>query len=255
MDNTNRIQYLKKQKDDIEKQLTKFVVFGPYLYAALLFGLLIGLFFGFYENSMYSSNDLKSDVYRILSYLAISICASGVMYAYLFAFLRSNKTIRLKKIDFELIELGGYQLQENIEEDFFNRLVKINFNYLDKYYYQTQEQASRSFKLISTAGIIGIVIIISGIFLMSFKITKPGYISSSIGFLVEIIVSVLFVTYNKTIQKMSEYHEKLVLTQNISLALKISENYPEEMKFDLQKSIINELIKDYNSVLTSKKNA
>jgi hypothetical protein len=224
MDNTVRIQQLQKQKSDIEKQLAKFVIINPYFFFAIVFGLSVGLFYGFYENSLYVSSNTKLEIYRLLSYPALCLFLSIVLYIYVFSFLRSNKANKLKRIEFELIELGGYELQEKIEEDFFNKLVKINFNYLDKYYYQTQEQASKSFKLISAAGIIGIVIIITGIILMSIKITEPGYISSSIGFLVELIVSVMFVTYNKTIQKMSEYHEKLVLTQNVSLALKISEN-------------------------------
>ena len=52
---------------------------------------------------------------------------------------------------------------------------------------------------------------------------KYPYVVTAAGILSEFIAAVFFYLYNKTIQKMREYHQKLVLTQNISLALKISD--------------------------------
>lgn len=50
----------------------------------------------------------------------------------------SRRRIKYYQIDKEKIEL-------NQKDEFFNRLVEINFKYLDQYYLQTKEQADKSF--------------------------------------------------------------------------------------------------------------
>lgn len=49
---------------------------------------------------------------------------------------------------------------------------------------------------------------------------------------------------------MSKYHNKLVLSQNISIALKVSDTLPEEDSIKAKNVIINELLKDINIYLT-----
>lgn len=48
---------------------------------------------------------------------------------------------------------------------------------------------------------------------------------------------------------MSKYHNKLVLSQNISIALKVSDSLPDEDKTKSKNKIIEELLKDINSYL------
>jgi hypothetical protein len=48
---------------------------------------------------------------------------------------------------------------------------------------------------------------------------------------------------------MGEYHEKLVLTQNISVALKIAEGLPGEAKVQAQQNLIDRLTQDVNRYL------
>ena len=76
--------------------------------------------------------------------------------------------------------------------------------------------------------------------------TKLAIIIGSIG---EFVATVFFYLYNKTVNKMSEYHHKLVLTQNIGLAMKIVQDLPENERLAPQKLLIENLIKDINSHL------
>ncbi|MGL5904363.1 MAG: TRADD-N-associated membrane domain-containing protein, partial [Cetobacterium sp.] len=164
----------------------------------------------------------------------------------IFRFLLSLYKGRIKsyQIDEEKIKI-------NKKDEFFNRLVEINFKYLDQYYFQTKEQADKSFFLVITSGIIGLGIIIVGIVLVYKGEQEPGNIAATAGILIEFITAIFFYIYNKTILKTGEYHKKLVLSQNISLALKTTEDFQGKEKFELREKIISEITKDINKYLCS----
>jgi hypothetical protein len=92
-------------------------------------------------------------------------------------------------------------------------------------------------------------VIVAGIVLLFFSKTQAGYVTTGAGVISEFIAAVFFYLYNQTILKMGEYHRKLVLTQNISLALKIAEGLPEAERVKAQQSLIEALSKDINRYL------
>jgi hypothetical protein len=145
-------------------------------------------------------------------------------------------------------------LKENLDDNFFTNLVKINFKYIDQYYLQTQLQADKSFQLCVAAASLSLLVVIAGIVLLYLRqtATAPGYVATAAGTLGEFIAAVFFYLYNRTITKMGEYHQKLVLTQNISLALKISEELPSAEQVVARSKLIDYLSKDVNQFLTSK---
>jgi hypothetical protein len=79
-----------------------------------------------------------------------------------------------------------------------------------------------------------------------------GYVATAAGTLGEFIAAVFFYLYNRTITKMGEYHQKLVLTQNVSLALKISDELPSAEQTTARTKLIDYLSKDINVFLTAK---
>ena len=97
------------------------------------------------------------------------------------------------------------------EESLYSKSIKMNFRYLDNYYSQTQNQASKGFIVTVVIATVGAFIVFGGIFSMYFGFTKPAYITVATGSVTEIIASVFFYLYNKTIINMGKYHEKLVL--------------------------------------------
>ena len=140
-------------------------------------------------------------------------------------------------------------LQDELEKDFFTNLVRINFKYLDKYYLQTQEQGDKSFLLCCAAAVVGLLIIVAGISLMFFEKVTPAYLTTAAGVISEFIAGVFFYMYNKTILSMATYHQKLVLTQNIALALKITGELPEKERVPSQQALIDALTADVNRLL------
>lgn len=173
------------------------------------------------------------------------------MYFYIILLIRTSIQARLRSIDFKLAQLGADELKENIEENFFTKLVQINFKYIDQYYLQTQEQADKSFKLSSFASVSGLIIISVGIIMMYTGKTQPAYITTGAGLISQFISAIFFYLYNRTILKMSQYHQKLVITQNISLALKMTDEMSPESKDKSLSLLIDRLTLDVNKYLTS----
>lgn len=83
--------------------------------------------------------------------------------------------------------------------------------------------------------------------------TQPAYLTTAAGVLSEFIAAVFFYLYNKTILSMSQYHQKLVITQNIALALKITGELPDADRVRSQLALVEALTKDVNQLLSGRK--
>ena len=87
---------------------------------------------------------------------------------------------------------------------------------------------------------------------MFFGKTTPAYVTTASGVITEFIASVFFYLYNKTVSSMSDYHNKLVLSQNVSIALKIAESISGESAEKVKNHIVEELVKDINEHIHSR---
>lgn len=180
-----------------------------------------------------------TSVYVMVAVMIIGIVCFVIIYT-LFK-MRTN----------EKRALSGFTLeaQETIlsnDENIYSKSIKMSYTYLNKYYAQTQEQASKGFFVTVIISLFGAIIIILGILSMYFGITEPAYITVATGALTEIISSVFFYLYNKTITSMSKYHDKLVLSQNVAYALEIVDTISDNEKDEAKKELMRELVKDIN---------
>lgn len=200
---------------------------------------------------------LRADlVYSIV--LSISF-AAFITIAFLLFFIVLHKS-RISKYERMILE---YEVNNNIieevkqkvDEDIYENLIKISYTYLDQYYLLVREQAQKSFFITLGISIVGAILIVLGIISMFFGLIEPSYISAGAGVLTEFISAVFFYLYNRTVISMSRYHNKLVLSQNISLAIKIVDSMPESEQSKVKESIITELLKDINSYLISKEDS
>ncbi len=238
------ITLLQKRLEHKKTQLDTFSIrWWGFLVAALM-GLAATFFedqFGFYESRPTS---------EYISIFVIVTAFSALGYLFFIFYMRSFIQSSIRRIEYDLAFAGADELQTNIEENFFTKLVQINFKYIDKYYFQTQEQASKSFRFSAWAGVAGLAVVVVGVGLMYFEKTTPGYVAATAGIISEFIAAIFFYLYNRTILKMGEYHQKLVITQNIGLALKISETLPEKDRISSQTKIIEQLTDNVNSYLS-----
>lgn len=161
-------------------------------------------------------------------------------YFYLLCDLRES-SIRRKMIDYEAADV-----QEEISDDIFENSIKMSYKYLDQYYLQTREHAQRGFLVTVCVSLFGAFLILGGIIGMFWGHIAPSLITCASGVVTEFIASVFFYLYNKTVSSMSRYHNKLVLSQNISIALKVADSLSSEDKSKAKNGIISELLKDIN---------
>lgn len=120
-------------------------------------------------------------------------------------------------------------IQKSIDDDdVFENSLKLSYKYLDQYYYQTREQAQKGFIVTVCVATFGAILIFCGIIAMFIGRLEPSYLTCASGIITEFIAAIFFYLYNKTVSSMSKYHNKLVFSQNISIALKVADSLPVE---------------------------
>jgi len=243
------VAVLRKRKEHVERRLHGFQFRIWILITTAVAGGLLG--YALITIIKSENREDSSSLASILPYSILGAFFGSFIYFYFTLLMRTSIQARLRSIDSKLAQLGADELKENIEENFFTKLVQINFKYLDQYYLQTQEQAEKSFRLSSFASISGLIIIAVGIFMMYTGKTQPAYVTTGAGIISQFISAIFFYLYNRTILKMSQYHQKLVITQNISLALKMTDEMSKDEKDKSLTLLIDRLTLDVNKHLTN----
>ncbi len=171
----------------------------------------------------------------------------GVIACCLFsAYIYFGLEMRESAIRRELIDYEVDSAQSEVSEDVFKNSIQMSYTYLNQYYQQTREHAQRGFMVTVGVAIFGALLICAGIVAMFFGPVSPSYITCASGVITEFIAAVFFYLYNRTVSSMSNYHDKLVLSQNISIALRVAESLPSEDRATAKNAIIRELLKDVN---------
>lgn len=180
----------------------------------------------------------------------------GILFACLIAaYFCMIINMRQSSIRRQILDYDVNDVQNKIKDDIFENSIKMSYKYLDQYYLQTREHAQRGFFVTVCVSVFGAILIGVGIIAMFLDHVTPSYITCASGVITEFIAAIFFYLYNRTVASMSNYHNKLVLSQNISIALKVSESLPTEDKVKAKNSIINELLKDINTHLVKEDSA
>jgi MFS family permease len=213
-----------------------------------IMGVVIGSIIVVALNHYVATTAALSAPQSCLAVIAIAMLAV-VTYLLVFGIPTLFLKHQAKSFDVSDIQQKSEELQEKIDQDFFNNLVKINFKYIDKYYLQTQLQADKAFYTALGAGIVGLAITIGGIIMMFTGKVAASYVTTGAGMISQFIAAVFFYLYNRTVMRMAEYHRKLVLTQNIGLALRITQDLPHDCRTGAQTQLIERLTMDINQLL------
>lgn len=190
-----------------------------------------------------SYNDISFSSVILSAGISLPIVVFFVAYFALFLEMKESSLRR------RILEYEAEHIKDDVEEDIFENSIKMSYKYLDQYYLQTREQAQRGFFVTVCVAVFGALLIGVGIVAMFLGLAQPSVITCAAGVITEFIAAVFFYLYNRTISSMSKYHNKLVLSQNISIALKIADSLPEEDKVKTKDLIVTELLKDINTHL------
>lgn len=184
-----------------------------------------------------------------LSNVAISVITSLVVAGFCAAYLALFIELKESSLRRRVLEYEAEHIKDDIEEDIFENSIKMSYKYLDQYYLQTREQAQRGFLVTVCVAVFGALLIGVGIIAMFLGLAQPSVITCAAGVITEFIAAIFFYLYNRTISSMSNYHNKLVLSQNVSIALRIADSLPDQDKVKTKNLIVTELLKDINNHL------
>lgn len=172
------------------------------------------------------------------------------MAIFVVVYLRLILEINESNIRSRINAYEAENIKDDVVEDIFENSIKMSYKYLDQYYLQTKQQAQKGFLATMLVAGFGALLIAGGIIAMYFGVVEPSYITCGAGVITEFVSAVFFYLYNKTVSSMSKYHNKLVLSHNISTALKVAESLPDSHQMEAKNLLVSELLKDINSHMT-----
>jgi hypothetical protein len=135
-------------------------------------------------------------------------------------------------------------------DDIFKYILLMNTSALEEYITQTRLQAEQSFqltKIVATAGfgllVVGITLGIYSAFLDRQGL-DAAYLTSMAGIIIEFMSGVYFYLYNKTLQQLNLFHDKMISLELVSMSfisnsLIIDEKKRDECKKDLSEMLIS----------------
>lgn len=200
-----------------------------------------------FEDYFYTTSEYWESIPYLSAVPAILILA--LRYGYY-----ENLKAKYKRLLWKIFDSEKEKIKEKVDDDVFENSIKLSYKYLDEYYSQTRDQAQKGFYVTVFVAVFGALLIASGIIIMYIGKIEPAYVTCAAGVITEFISAIFFYLYNRTITSMSAYHNKLVLSQNISIALKVADSLPEEDKTKSKNLIIEELLKNVNSYLIAPDN-
>ena len=211
--------------------------------------LLVFLFFALFMAAMFFAVFFDMYTFGIKSVL-LSLFAGSLMAIFVVVYLRLILEINESNIRSRINAYEAENIKDDVVEDIFENSIKMSYKYLDQYYLQTKQQAQKGFLATMLVAGFGALLIAGGIIAMYFGVVEPSYITCGAGVITEFVSAVFFYLYNKTVSSMSKYHNKLVLSHNISTALKVAESLPDSHQIEAKNLLVSELLKDINSHMT-----
>lgn len=228
------------QKEFQEKTNKKLKIVEILAYITSFLALVVGILIEFTER--------KPGFNYALALVFMALILVGTYMA--FIYYKTTKKNRLKK---DISSIETQLIKNKIEDNFFENSIELSYKYLDQYYKQIEEQAKKGFALTVSAAVVGAILIAIGIVAMFFNKVSPSRLTCISGISIEFISAIFFYIYNKTMNNMGEYHNKLVLSHNISIALKTAELLPDGSSNLAKHKIIEALLKNVNAHLVNDK--
>lgn len=130
------------------------------------------------------------------------------------------------------------KLEQAQGDDVFKYLLLMNASALEQYVTQTRLQAEQSFRLSRVVAIVGFVLLAISIGLGVYINMSGGetldvaYLSGIAGVLTEFISGVFFYLYNRTLQQLNLFHNRMLSAQHVATALLTNSRVADTAKRD-----------------------
>ncbi len=157
----------------------------------------------------------------------------------------------VKRVEVTTEEKKTYadKLEGSTGDEIFKYILLINISALEGYVAQTRLQAQQSFQLSKIIAIVGFAILSVAITL-SIYLTMSGntnlnaaYLGTIAGVITEFTAGVFFYLYNKTLQQINLFHDRLISMQQISMSYMTTsvvqdEERKDQARIDLSRQLL-----------------
>jgi uncharacterized membrane protein len=123
------------------------------------------------------------------------------------------------------------KIEKEKELDIFNT-IQLSLNQLNEYYTINKKQARSSFRFSIFSIVIGLITIITGIWLyyLDSGNIEIGYISAISGLILEFIGGAYFFMYKKSLEQVNFFFGQLIKIQDTMLSINLADNIKDEIK-------------------------
>lgn len=234
-----QVQGIITEIEDIQKRVSSDTLVINFFFWAMIIVGGVSLAFGIFTVGFSSS--IGYGIAILVFVLGMIIMLMG----YVTRSSRKSDIAALERRRQNILRLTG-AASTNEKPSYFDELVRINVDNLSAYYSLVKKQTDKSFFISLGAGIVGFGLIIAGMilgFANGADTRNLDYIAIASGVITEVIASVFFYLYNKTVIQLKEYHDSLLIVQNILLAFKLMEDIEkEEIKTEMLSLVLSGLV-------------
>ena len=208
----------------------------------LLISIVIVLIYAFLTDTSEENKTYLID--NVLPFLLIPLAIIVFSQTAYFAEQISTKTdMELKDIRAKRLEITQ-KIEEKNNLDIF-QTIQLSLNQLNEYYTINKAQAKSSFRFSIFSIVIGLVTIITGIWLYYLDITniQISYITGASGLILEFIGGAYFFMYKKSLEQVNFFFSQLIKIQDTMLSINLADNIKEvDKRTEIHEKIIISLL-------------
>lgn len=189
------------------------------------------------ETKNYLLNSVLPPLLIGLSTIAIS------RLAYFFEQSSHDSDTELKELKNERVAITQ-KIETEKELDIFHT-IQLSLNQLNEYYTINKNQAKSSFRFSVFAIVIGLITILTGIWLQYLDVAKIEitYVTATSGLILEFIGGAYFFMYKKSLEQVNFFFGQLIKIQDTMLSINLANNIESvDVKTEMNEKIISSLL-------------
>tara|TARA_B110000908_G_C10259523_1_gene458124 strand:+ start:2268 stop:3011 length:744 start_codon:yes stop_codon:yes gene_type:complete len=205
-------------------------------------GIISILFYSLFEQINLERKDYL--INNVLPFFVITLILIALAKSiYLYEQSSNEKDTELKKIKAERVILTQ-KIETEKELDIFHT-IQLSLNQLNEYYTINKNQAKSSFRFSVFSIIIGLITILTGIWLQYLGVAKIeiSYITAISGLILEFIGGAYFFMYKKSLEQVNFFFGQLIKIQDTMLSINLADNIENvDKKTEMNDKIIVSLL-------------
>lgn len=175
----------------------------------------------------------------ILRMIAAIITGFGGLFAIINMIFKTikNENKNIKQETEDIVK----DIQNQPDYDVFKLLYK-NVRESTEYYIISKRQANKSFILAIVSCVLGVIVYICGFLIVAFWDKNITLLTTISGTVVELIASLSFWMYSKSLKQLNEYHRRLSSTEKYLTAIQMADKLESPEKYNMYRWIIERVM-------------